>query len=712
VTSVTVVGAGATLTLDTLDSDEVVRINRADNPNMKNAGAPVSVATNRVANPSFETGYSSWSPTNCTASVITSFPQMTKAGSNILQAVSDGTAVIPSVAMTSATYRPAVTAGQYVGFTAFMATETNYQVAVQIQFRDGAGASLGYYASPWVTGSFYAGANPQIVQQAPANTASVAYFLLWRVGDGSTMASGKRMWADAAKCIVAASQEEAQYWLDFPYWDGANAPTDFTTAWSSTAHLSDSVLYANTPSKVTQVPGTGAVSYLNNATVNPRHGSHIARLTWTKGGIGGSAGIVYTEFDAGNAGDVRSVLVSLRTSSSAKDVTLLFRFRMAGVAVGQAPLAYVRLTPNEWQDFRFDGLVATGAYDSIQVYGLISNSNTQVPGETLDMDSVLLEAEATSNPTFYDGNTPDTSDVEYSWLGTPDFSESRALFHVTQAGYPLPGEQPTDLPPRIRVTVSGVTGTKDYQLVRTVGGETNIVPGWVERSITGSDVDTDWAAPLNRVIRYQLIEVTSGVVATAEIVLDSRAAILQDPIQPDRYIRVSARGARIPGWATMTEGSTAQVVYGNSGNLVPIMGSLYPVALGGQVTRGNNVPELFSTYTESDADQFRNMVLGGSTVFLLRPTQDMKPLPPLAYLSGAFTEAPITSQWDPANGTTHWEINANLVAAVIQAAKSGYITYDQVQALLGGLTYDQVQAKYASLKYLDVQADPLIYQTL
>jgi hypothetical protein len=142
------------------------------------------------------------------------------------------------------------------------------------------------------------------------------------------------------------------------------------------------------------------------------------------------------------------------------------------------------------------------------------------------------------------------------------------------------------------------------------------------------------------------------------------------------------------------------------------MGSLYPVALGGQVTRGNNVPELFSTYTESDADQFRNMVLGGSTVFLLRPTQDMKPLPPLAYLSGAFTEAPITSQWDPANGTTHWEINANLVAAVIQAAKSGYITYDQVQALLGGLTYDQVQAKYASLKYLDVQADPLIYQTL
>lgn len=713
-TSVTVVGTGATLTLETLDGDEVVRINRADNPNMKNTGGPFLVATNRVVNPSFETGYTSWSPTNCTASVTASFSQMTKAGGNILQAVSDGTAVVPSVAMTSATYRPAVTAGQYVGFSAFLATEIGYQVAVQIQFRDAAGASLGYFASPYVTGSFYTGANPQIIALAPANTASVAYFLLWRVGDGSIVASGKRLWADTAKCIVAASQEEAQYWLDFPYWDGANTPTDFTTGWAGTAHLSESYLYAATPSKITASTGTGGAGYNNSSSVSPKHGDRVARYTWTKTATGGSAGLIYTETDSGNVGDVRSVLVSLRSSSSTKDISLLFRFRLAGVTVTQNPLAYVRLNPGEWTDFRFDGLVATSAFDSVQVYALISNANTQVPGETLDMDSVLLEAEAVSNPTFYDGNTPDTADVEYSWLGTVDYSESRAIFHVTTPGIPIAGKTLSDLPPRIRATVSGVTGTKVYQLKRTAGGETHTVPAWVARSVSDSDVDVDWWAPINRDITYQLIEATSGVVATATIRLDSAAAILQDPIQPDKFIRVSGK-QRVPNWATMLEGSTAKVQYGSGPNTVPILGSRYGVALGGQVNRGQGIPEILSTYSEDAANTFRTMVLEGGVLWLLRTTQDMKALPPLSYLAGAFTEEPITSMFDDAaKGITHWTVTGDLVEAVMQAAKSGYITYDQVQALLGGYTYDQVQTKYtaAGLKYLDVQKNPLVYNTL
>ena len=715
-TSVSVVGTGATLTLDTLDSDEVVRENLATNGNMVAAGGNLAIATNAVVNPSFEGGISSWTVNNCTASVTASFPQMLKAGGSIVQCVSDGTATVPGLSMISASYRPAVNPGQWVGFTAFLATEIGYEVRVQIAWRDSTGTNIAFVASPYVTGSFYTGANPQIVAQAPANTVSVAYYLQYRdpANPGVVVPSGKRMWADACKLVVRDTQEEAQYWTDFQYWDGATGVTDFTTAWTGTAHLSTSTIASNTPSNVSGSIGTGGVVYLNNATAGgPKEGTHYARMTWMKGSAGGSAGIIYTQQQAGSAGDSMSVRVSLRTSSSAKDVALLFRYRNISTTVTQNALAYVRLVPGQWTDFVYEGLVAGGAYTNLQVYALISNSNVQATGETLDMDCVLLEQKPTIAPQYYDGNTPNSDSVDYIWMGTPNASISRAIYHVTDPGYPVANDNdPSNLPPRIRVTVSGVTGTKTYQLTRSAGGDTNIVPGWVSRSITGSDVDIDWAAPLNRVIRYQLIDSVAGVVATANIVLDSNAAILQDPILPDKFIRVSARGARIPDWATMTEGSTSQLQYGNGANLVPIMGSMYPVALGGQATRGTNVPELFSTYSENSADTFRNMVLGGANVFLLRTTQDMKPLPALAYLSGAFSENPITSMWDKANGTTHWEINANLVAAVMQAAKSGYITYDQVQALLGGLTYDQVQAKYASLKYLDVQASPLIYQAL
>jgi hypothetical protein len=217
---------------------------------------------------------------------------------------------------------------------------------------------------------------------------------------------------------------------------------------------------------------------------------------------------------------------------------------------------------------------------------------------------------------------------------------------------------------------------------------------------------------LNRDITYTLSD-TTGVIATATIRLDSNAAILQDPVLPDRFIRVTAKGARVPNWATMREGSTAQVRYGTGPNVVPILGSKYGVALGGQSNRGQAIPELLSTYSEDMANRFRDMVLQGSTIWLLRTTQDMKALPPLSYLAGAFTEEPVTSMYDePGKGITHWSVTGDLVQAVMQAAKSGFVTYDQVQALLGGLTYNTVQAKYATSTYLAVQQNPRLYETL
>lgn len=714
-TSVTTVGTGVTLTLDTLDGEEVVRENLAINGNMVSAGAPFAQATNLVVNPSFENGYSSWTLANCTATVTNSFSQMLKAGGNILQAVSDGTHTQPSVSVISASYRAEVVPGQWVGLTAFMATEAGYEVRVWINWRNAAGSTLSNSLSPWMVGSFYAGANPQIVAQAPADAASAGYYLQWRnpADTVNPMISGKRMWADAVKLVVRATQEEAQYWTDFPYWDGSTSPVDFTTSWDGTAHLSSSKVYSNTPTGVTGSAGTGGVVYLNNATAGgPKEGTHYARCTWVKGSASGSAGLIYTQTAGGSAGDVSSCRVSLRTSSTAKDIALLFRFRNVNTTVNQSPLTYVRLTPGQWTEFSFDGLVAAGTYTNIQVYALISNSNTQLQNETLDMDCVLIEKQPTAAPQYYDGNSTNSAEVDYIWTGAPNASTSKAIYHVTSPGYPVGTLGYSDLPPRVRVTVSGFVGTKTFSLARSCGGDTHTVPGWVARTFGDSDIDTDWWAPLNRPITYTLSDST-GVLATATIQLDSNAAILQDPVLPDKFIRVTAKGQRIPNWATMREGSTGQVRYGQGPTVVPILGSKYGVALGGQSNRGQGIPELLSTYTEDMANRFRDMVLQGSVVWLLRTTQDMKALPPLAYLAGAFAETPVNAMYEePGKAVTHWDVTGDLVQAVMQVAKSGYVTYDQVQALLAGLTYNQVQTKYTGLQYLAVQQNPRLYETL
>lgn len=200
-------------------------------------------ATNYVPNPSFENLYNSWTLVNCTASVTNSFSQMLKAGGNILQAVSDGTSAIPSVAVTSASYRVPVAPDQWLGMGAFLATEKDYEVRIFINWRDSAGATISNSNSPWTVGSFYAGAHLQVVAQAPAGAATAGWYLQWRnpADTANPMASGKRMWADTIRMFRGDDSAYVQTLLDQPYFDGNTPDTaEVEYAWTGTAHLSAS----------------------------------------------------------------------------------------------------------------------------------------------------------------------------------------------------------------------------------------------------------------------------------------------------------------------------------------------------------------------------------------------------------------------------------------------------------------------------------------
>lgn len=262
---------------------------------------------------------------------------------------------------------------------------------------------------------------------------------------------------------------------------------------------------------------------------------------------------------------------------------------------------------------------------------------------------------------------------------------------------------PAALPPRVRVTVTDVASTLTFTLTRLCEGESWTVPGWRARTFTDSDVDVDWVAPLNRPVTYTLS--ADGVaICTATIILESETAIIQDPIQPEKFVPVELRRL-VSGALTLEQGAIGSLTYESAGTSIPVMGSRYGVSIGGQRQAAAGVPLGMLAPDEATSDSFR-AVLAEAPILVYRPVAK-SPLPAVSYLRASPVEVPVGE-----DGFTQWQVSGDLVSAVVQAAISGFVTYDQVQQLLAGVTYDEVQAAYAGLTYLDVQKDPLVYSTL
>lgn len=262
-------------------------------------------------------------------------------------------------------------------------------------------------------------------------------------------------------------------------------------------------------------------------------------------------------------------------------------------------------------------------------------------------------------------------------------------------------------PPSVRVTVSGVASMTTFTLKRLCEGRTETVPGWRAKQFVDTYSELDWAAPINRPVTYTLL-VNGVVVASATITLTTPYAWIQDPLQPDKCLPVKTGGIN-PGFLTMDGPSLKSVAYKNKASSIDIIGSAYPVAFGGQVMAGSGISASMKADDSATTASLRELSQG-TPILLLRTTADMVPLPALAYLQAQVIEQPVTVHWG--GGLTAWAVTGDLIAAVLQAAVSGSVTYDQVQQLLSGYTYAQVQAKAAATTYLDWQKNPLIFSTL
>ena len=263
-------------------------------------------------------------------------------------------------------------------------------------------------------------------------------------------------------------------------------------------------------------------------------------------------------------------------------------------------------------------------------------------------------------------------------------------------------------PPGVRVTVSGVSVMTVFTLTRLVDGQTQTVPGWRAKRFVDSLVDTDWVAPTNRPVTYTL-SANGAVVAAATITLTTPYAWIQDPLQPDKNMPLALNGA-VPGMATLDDKSLKAFDYKSASTEIPIMGSAYAVAFGGQRMEAAGVMHRLRTFTAADAATLRE-VIREAPILLIRPLPKMTGLPALAYVSGDVRREPFTTHL-PGGGQEYWTVTGNLVAAVMQAAITGSVTYDQVAQLLAGYTYGQIQTRAAGTTYLDWQKNPLIFSTL
>ncbi|WP_417220492.1 hypothetical protein [Arthrobacter sp.] len=261
--------------------------------------------------------------------------------------------------------------------------------------------------------------------------------------------------------------------------------------------------------------------------------------------------------------------------------------------------------------------------------------------------------------------------------------------------------------PRTRLTVYNVPDGSTLELRWSSSGESGPVQGHRSWRVSGLGIAHDWAVPLNREVTYTVL-VDGQVQSTASITIESDVAWIQDPLHPDGALPVHSTRI-IDGMLLLDSKAISTATYANNGTSANVMGSRYPRFSSGLRSAASDVSVTMWSDDEPTETSFRTMVLE-APVLLLRPLPRHRLLPPLAYIAGDVTEDQRTVRLG--QDLTHWALAGNLVQAVLQAAQSGFITYGQVQELLGGYTYGEVQAAASATTYLDWQKNPLIFSNL
>lgn len=264
-----------------------------------------------------------------------------------------------------------------------------------------------------------------------------------------------------------------------------------------------------------------------------------------------------------------------------------------------------------------------------------------------------------------------------------------------------------DGPPRVRATIYNVDGTQEVNLKRSVGGDPETIQGGRQVRISDAGIINDWAAPLNREITYTVF-VDGQPQGQGTITLKSDTSWIQDPMHPAQGLPLYRQGNH-PGALTLDKESLKDGTQAAENTQIMVLGSRLPRYFGGVRQAQTGISVSVYSPDEETTDAFQQMI-EDAPILLIRTADRLRPLPPVAYLAAVVVEHPHIQDEDDV--FTEWSLEGNLVQAIMRAALSGGITYQDVQDLLGGFTYDEVQAAAKATTYLDWLKDPLLFEKL
>lgn len=449
--------------------------------------------------------------------------------------------------------------------------------------------------------------------------------------------------------------------------------------------------------------GTAAGTQNSGAGFDSQNGFY--RVAWTVATSAVSGGVTYLQPGL-SASTQYTHSVHVR-SSKAQTVRLTAQYQTSGsvntgTAVNSSAIA---LAANTWTRINVTS-TSTGTTERVLLtVAAFTGGSNWANGDTLDLDGVLIEATGTLG-NYFDGSYVGGLGHVYAWTGTEHLSPSTDLLYDPV----LTLLAKTDAPcARVEITISDLAPTAHrVNLWRTADGRRRRVRSYSNVEVVGSDFTTDYEAPLNRVINYE-IEVLSGVGTggpdgseSVTLSTPDGCGYIQDPLVPDTAIKVFAV-AGPNGEPTLLPSALSKLSYHVDGELVSILGSPEPVGLLGQRMRAGNVPfDMFTDAAQQSTDM-RNLLLD-SSVLLIRPGADWgNSLPGLCYVAPPDAEElPVGIPFG--NAYTEWKFTASLMAPPEMSVVVPFWTYQDWQDLW--TTYQSAQTALSGKSYLAVRRSP------
>lgn len=461
---------------------------------------------------------------------------------------------------------------------------------------------------------------------------------------------------------------------------------------------------ASATTNYSSVAGTGGTASLSHNTgddtVDALPG--YARNTWTVATSSASGGINYLQTGLSGSTAYRTSVHVRASKVITMRVAVAFQ-NSSGVTQNTVTGTATALAAGEWTRLDVQG-TSNGTVDRALVR-VEATSGLWANGNTLDVDMLLIEQTTTLQP-YFDGAYSDGLGVLYAWAGTANASLSTATLYTPALALVHKSDAPCD---RVEITVTDLPPTtNEVTIWRTADGRRRPVRGFRNFPIVGSDAVTDYEAPLDRLLSYEL-EVTSGEgmdgPAVTEQITITPATVhgwIQDPLDPDSAIKVYAV-AGPDGEPTLLPSAVAQLEYEADTSIIKIMGNDEPVALLGQRMQASNVPFHFFTDAAQQASDLRELI-GQAPILLIRPGADWGPS-----LPGACYVAPPVPQESPAgiiygNPYTEWKFTSSLVMPPSMNIVIPFWTYGDVEDLWA--TYQQAQTALSGKTYLQVKKSP------